>query len=142
MLVEPISQPRTTGKTTATEHALFFQYITFTSELMTGRARSYLRPTRTDSIAACARAYAATTPPAPHELVLEPGYLGAQATDEVNVLGDVVVHVQGVAGGVRLDVLGAVGVLEGVERFLEGRRGAAAFCCESARNMAITQGIA
>lgn len=43
--------------------------------------------------------------------MFESGDLGAEATDEIYVLGDVMVNIQGVAGGVRLDVLGAVGVL-------------------------------
>lgn len=70
--------------------------------------------------------YATAAPPPPHELVLESGDLGAEAADEIHVLRDVMVHVQGVAGGVRLDVLGAVGILEGIEGFFEGGRCATA----------------
>lgn len=57
--------------------------------------------------------------------MLEPRNFGAETANQVHVLGDVMVHVQGVAGGVRLDVLGPVGVLERVERFFERRGGAA-----------------
>lgn len=66
--------------------------------------------------------YAAATPPPPHELVLESGDLSAETADEIHVLGDMVVNVQGVAGGVRLDVLRAIGIFQGVEGFFEGRR--------------------
>lgn len=57
--------------------------------------------------------------------MLKSGNLAAQAADEIHVLGNMVVDVQGVAGGVRLYVLSAVGVLERVEGFVEGRSGAA-----------------
>lgn len=58
---------------------------------------------------------------APNELVLESHYFGAETANQADVFGDVMVHVQGVARGVGLDVLGAVGVLERVERFFERR---------------------
>lgn len=53
--------------------------------------------------------------------MLESHYFGAETANQVDVLGDVMIHVQGVARGVGLDVLGAVGVLKRVERFFERR---------------------
>lgn len=52
--------------------------------------------------------------------MLESANLCAQGTNKVHVLRDMVIDVQGVTGGVRLDVLGAVGVLQRVQGFLEG----------------------
>lgn len=59
------------------------------------------------------------------ELVLESSNFCAETSNEIDVLGDMVVHIEGIAGGVRLDVFRAVGVLQRVERFFERRRGSA-----------------